>query len=239
MKRSGLFVFLLFISLSLYFPGVLFAEVIVHDGIAVSGRPVTLEAETGSGFFRRGGELVEFFIDGKSIGKNLSGGDGLAYKETIPGTAGLMKISAESGKDRGEGLLLVLKKKAEIVFIDVEGSIMDKEYLMRPREGSRKAIENISKRFPVVLIQTGILGIRLTKKWLKENGFQKIPLLPWEDGAVFEEVKEKGLKVKAVIGSQRVIDSAEELKPVAFSFGKEVEGAKTVGKWNEIEKRLK
>ncbi len=61
------------------------AEVVVQDMVSPVGREVMLRAETKGGFFSKGGALVEFFVDGKSVGKNLSGGDGLAYLQFCPG----------------------------------------------------------------------------------------------------------------------------------------------------------
>jgi hypothetical protein len=45
------------------------AEIIVHDMIALKGRLIMLVAETKGRFFPKGCELVEFFMDSKSIGR--------------------------------------------------------------------------------------------------------------------------------------------------------------------------
>ncbi len=46
--------------------------------------------------FSKGGELVEFFVDRESIGKTLSGGDGVAFKAFIPAKTGLHQIRVNS-----------------------------------------------------------------------------------------------------------------------------------------------
>jgi hypothetical protein len=68
------------------------SEISVYDIVTISGRAVMLRAETKAGFFAEGGSLVEFFINGRSIGKNLSGGDGIAFKPFVPVREGTYKL---------------------------------------------------------------------------------------------------------------------------------------------------
>ncbi|MBI5205140.1 MAG: hypothetical protein HZA11_09500 [Nitrospirae bacterium] len=213
------------------------AEIIFFDEISLKGEPVMLKAVTKGKIFTKGGEIVEFAVDGKSIGRALSGGDGAAFKEFRAEKTGLHKVSVVSGKDKDSGFLLSLKKGAEIVFIDIEGS-MFAPMSGKPAKDSREIIKAIAKRFPVVYLQAGILDIRTLKKLLKENEFTEAPLLPWREGNVFEEADKKGLKIKFVIGGKTVIESAKEFKPKAFSFN-EVEGAEEVRDWEEIGKKMR
>lgn len=213
------------------------AEVIFFDEISLKGEIVMLKAVTKGKVFSKGGQMVEFSVEGKSIGKSLSGGDGAAFKEFRAEKTGLHKVSVVSGKDKDSGFLLSLKKGAEVVFIDVEGS-MFMPMSGKPKKDSRKIIKAIAKRFPVVYLQAGILDIRTLKKLLKENEFIDAPLLPWREGNVFEEADKKELKIKFVIGGKTVIESAKEFKPKAFSFG-EVEGAEEVRDWEEIGKKMR
>lgn len=55
------------------------------------GEEVRLKAETRGTLFIRGGEIVEFFVDDIPLGKNLSGGDGVAYRPTGPHAPGSRK----------------------------------------------------------------------------------------------------------------------------------------------------
>ena len=213
------------------------AEIIFYDAVSLKGEQVMLKAVTKGKIFTKGGQMVEFSVDGKSIGRSLSGGDGAAFKEFRAEKTGLHKVSVVSGKDKDSGFLLSLKKGAEIVFIDVEGS-MFAPMSGRPVKDSRKAIKAIAKRFPIVYLQAGILDIRALKKLLKENEFTEAPLLPWREGNVFEEADKKGLKIKFVIGGKTVIESAKEFKPKAFSFD-EVEGAEEVKDWEELGKKMR
>lgn len=230
---------LLCISLFLIIePALAFPEVIVHDTIAIRGKEVMISVETRGKLFRKGGEVVEFFVDGKSIGKSLSGGDGFAFKQLRPLRAGLYQIAAKSGGEEGKGTLLSLRKGERIVFVDVKDGLFEGEFSERPKKGSQEAIRNLARRFPVVFLQTGLPGVEAVRTWLRENGFMSLPVIPWDEGTIFDEIKEKGLKIRAVIGGQSIIESAGENKPKAFSFG-EAEGAEEVKDWKEIGKKLK
>ena len=220
------------------FPATIFSEVIVHDMIAPKGKEIMLSVETRGKLFSKGGEVVEIFVDGRPLGRSLSGGDGFAFKQFIPLKTGMYRITAKSAKEEGKGLLLSLKKGERIIFIDVEGSLFEGVLSGMPKKGSQKAIKKIVKRFPVVFLQAGLRSIKAIKTWLKENGFMDLPVIPWEKGMIFDEIAEKGLKIKAIIGNQSVIESAKGYKPKSFSF-EDVEDAEEVKDWEEIGKKLK
>ena len=229
---------IVFIALFFAFPAIILADIIVHDMVVRSGNEVMLKAEVKGKLFSKGGVTVEFFVNGKSIGKSLSGGDGLAFKQFVPHVTGLYKIKAKSDKDEGEGILLTLKKGSGIVFIDVDGSLIEK-FTNKPKQHGQKVIKDIRKRFPVVLLSTsGFLNIKSLKEWLKRNEFPELPVIPWKQGSVFNDLHDKGFKIKAVIGSPDVINSAREYKPLAFSF-EETEDAIEVKDWEEIGKKLR
>src|SRR4030042_4635972 len=159
-----------FISVFVFFifPAFALSDVIVHDSIVPVGKEIMLGAEVKGKLFSKGGEMVEFFVNDKSIGKNLSGGDGLAFKQFVPSGIGIYRIKAKSGTDEGRGLLLSLRKGSGIIFVDVEGSLMEK-FSNNPKQGGQKVIKNIQKKFPVVLLQTtGFLNVKSIKEWLKK-----------------------------------------------------------------------
>ncbi len=214
-----------------------FSDILVDDMLVLKGEEVMLSAQTRGRFFTEGGRLVEFSVDGKSIGKSLSGGDGFAYKQFIPVKTGLFQISVTSGDDDNTGVLLSLKKGDKIVFVDVEGSLFEGLFSQKPKGGSQEVIEKLSKKFPVVFLQTGLLGANVLKLWLTESGFVDVPVLAWEEGALFDEINKKGLKIKAIIGRLSVIESAQEYNPQSFSF-EEAEDAVVVKNWEEIGEML-
>jgi hypothetical protein len=227
-----------FIFLCFFFPEAVFSEIIVHDMIALRGEVTMLSAETKGTILRHGGEIVEFIVNGKSLGKSLSGGDGYAFKQFIPPKTGLYQIIVKSRNEENSGSLLSLKKGARIVFIDIEHGLFEGLFSKRPRSGSQEVLRRLSKKSPVVFLQTGILSTNAVRTWLKNNGFPDLPLIQWDQGSLFDEINGKGLKIKAIIGGEQVIESAGKYKPKAFSFG-EVEGAEKVNDWGEIGRKLK
>lgn len=231
MKTVVLSVFLLLGLSAEAYSGVLF-----HEDIALKGRAIMLEAETRGTFFKRGGEIVEFFVNGESIGKALSGGDGLAFKEFTPGKAGLFKVKVKSDGDEDEGFILAAGEGSGIVFIDVVGGLFESPFSRTPRKGSREAVKQISGRHPVVYLQT-VLPVRGgMKKWLESNGFPPAPLMDWREGGVLRETVKKGLKIGAVIGSAEVIESAKRYTEEVYSL--EGQG-KDVKDWKGIAGALK
>ena len=127
---------------------------------------------------------------------------------------------------------------ASIVFIHVEGSLLEALFSMNPKEGSQNAIKEIHERFPTVFLQTSLLGPTAIKKWLKNSEFIELPVIGWRKGAVFDEIAERGLRIKAIIAAPKVIESAREHAPLAFSF-EAVEEAEKVKDWGEISDKLK
>lgn len=220
------------------FPLGALSGVALYDMVVPEGKKAMLRGETRGRFFSKGGEVIEFFVEGKSLGRTLSGGDGLAFRQFVPPGPGLYHVTARSGNEEGTGVLLALRKGAGIVFIDLEGSVLEGPFSGRPMSGSRKVIKEISRRFPVVFLQSGFAGTRMLKEWLKENGFITSPVVLWKNGVIFDEMREKGFTIKAIIGGPQIIESAKKHRPLAFSF-QEAEDAVEVKDWEEIRKRLK
>ena len=214
------------------------ADVYVYDAVALQGEEVRLKAETRGTVFIKGGELVEFFVDDASLGKNLSGGDGAAYRFYKASRPGLKNIRAVSRNMAGTGFLLVLKPGAGIVAIDVEGSLLQEGFMSPGRPESRKSLESIAKRYPLIYLQSGETNLKAVRYWLERNEYTGAPLLTWDGGTVFDTLTKKGVKIRAVIGGPVVIESAVKHKPEAFSF-EPVKGAVRLKSWKELEEKLK
>jgi hypothetical protein len=215
------------------------ADVLVQDMVSPVGQEVMLRAETKGGFFSKGGVLVEFFVDGKPVGKSLSGGDGLAFRSFVPAKTGPQRIKVRSEGDEDEGLLLAVKGSTQLVIIDVEGSLHEpSSFALKPRSGSVQAVKKINRTYPVVFLWSGFVGLSSAKSWLKENKFPEAPLLAWSRGEVFGEMQEKRLRIRAVIGKPDVVQSAKGYTPRTFSF--EAGGDReAVQDWDEIVKKVK
>jgi hypothetical protein len=214
------------------------ADVYVYDAVAVRGQEVRLKAETRGTLFIQGGELVEFFVDDVSLGKNLSGGDGDAYKYYVASRPGLKTVRAVSRNKAGTGFLLVLKPGAGVVAVDVEGALLLEGFMSPGRPDSQKVLESIAKRFPLIYLQSGETNLKAVRYWLQKNEYADAPLLPWDGGTVFDSLAKKGVKIRAIIGGPAVIESAARQKPQAFSF-EPVKGAVRLKSWKELEEKLK
>jgi len=219
------------------FPSRALSRVFVYDTVAVKGRKCLLRAETRGRLLPRGGELVAFFVDGKSIGKNLSGGDGIAFKSFVPESTGIHQIRVTFHGEEDTGRLLCLDRGSAIVFVDVEGTLFEGPLPMNPQQGSREAIGSICEHFPVVFLQTSFVGLRVVRAWLAEHAFAPSPVLAWRQGAVFDEAAEKELKIKALIAGPKVIETCKGHRPLSFSFDR-VDGAEKVKDWQEIRSKL-
>ena len=100
-----LLAFILSVSLFGICPSQAVSRVFLYDTVALKGQEVMLRAETKGKFLSKSGEVVEFIVDGKSIGKSLSGRDGFAVKTFVPAKTGFYKINVKSGDDKDSCLL--------------------------------------------------------------------------------------------------------------------------------------
>src|SRR5574340_160798 len=140
--------YLFFLGLIVVAPVTAYSEIIVSDTVAVNREEVLIKAETKSGYFAKGGKIVEFFVNGKSIGSVLSGGDGIAYKIFKTEKPGMYAVSARSGKDVGSGIILVLKRGSPLVFIDIEGSLLSAPFAKKQTKMSRAVIKSVMQSYP-------------------------------------------------------------------------------------------
>jgi hypothetical protein len=213
------------------------AGVTSGDDIAVTGQPVMLRAETRGWFFRAGGVLVDFRVDGISLGSVMSGGDGMAYREFKPPTAGLLEVVVQAGGEQASGHLLVLDKGSGIVLVDVVGSLLENPVSRRPRTGSVDAMTSISHVHHVAYVNVLGTGGDFMKTWLAEQGFPDGPLLSLNGGRVFDHVSGLGIVITAVVGSDQVVSEAAEYGALLFSFDS-TEGERRVSSWSEIQGAL-
>lgn len=229
------------ISFCLLFSGLAstaFSAVFVHDRVTVEKREIMLSVETRGRLFARGGLLVEFSVDGTAIGNSLSGIDGFAFKPYTPNKQGLLEISARTGKNLGTGVILSVRKGSSIVYVDIEGCFLSNPFTKESITVGRDVIAGIIKKYPVVYLQTGFLGTASLKEWLRKNNFPLSAVVPWQEGKIFSHLKEEGLSIRMVLGSQKVIESADAFKPDAYMFDG-IDDDANARKWKEIKETLK
>jgi hypothetical protein len=215
----------------------LWADVQVFDSVTASGTPVMLKARTG-GFMAKGGELVDFSVDGKNVGRRLSGGDGVAYLEYTPTRPGLFEVKASWGDDVAEGLLLVVGKKDRVVAIEVPGALATGEFIPVERTGASEGVKKLLGRYRVIYMSTGLLGAGGGRAWLNENGFPKGVVLEWKGGRALEHLESVDVRVWAAVGVAGFIQEAGGTEGIKlYSFDPETEGTR-VRSWDDVIKEL-
>ena len=206
--------------------------VIAYDGVTTVGTPVFLKVLTKGRIFADGGRLVEFYLDDKSIGKNLTGGDGYGYRKYTPKRPGLIKLMARSKGERGYGLLLVIKKTDKVIFIEVEGAFKDAFISGIAAGATRRAVEKMMKNYHIVYLSR-YTGIRAARNLLDEGEFPEAPVLSWQGPEMFSALKEKGIQLYAIIASAGLIAESAEHIDRRYTFDQTQEG-QTVKDWEEI-----
>jgi hypothetical protein len=233
MMRALLAIVIMFIQVP-----ALWADVLVFDAVAVTGRPVMLKARTVGIIMAEGGKLVDFSVEGKALGRRLSGGDGMAYIEYTPRRAGLLKVKAKSGGEEATGLLLVLGKKDRVVLIDVAGALATGGLFPAPRSGGAEAMDKLGEHYRLIYYSSGPLGTIGYRAWLKENGFPKHLVLDWKGERTVENLLDLGVTVRAAVGGAEFVRAAARSKDtLLFSFDPDSEGTR-VRSWDDILKEL-
>jgi L-rhamnose mutarotase len=211
------------------------SAVIVYDQVTTVGTPVYLKVLTKGLFFAEGGRLVEFYLDDKSIGKNLTGGDGYGYKKYTSRRAGIIKVNARSKGESGSGLLLVMKKSEKAVLIEIESGFKDAFISQTAASADRRALKKLFKEYRVIYFSrySRYVGIRATKDWLDKFEFPAAPVLTWRGPQMLNALKARGVHLYAIIGSAEIIGQATEYIERRYTF-EQTQNEKTVKDWQEI-----
>jgi len=212
------------------------SAVIVYDEVTTVGTSVYLEVLTKGFIFAEGGRLVEIYLADKSIGKNLTGGDGHGYRKYTPDHAGLIKVNARSEGESGSGLLLAMKKSEKAVLIDIEGSFKDAFISQVAASANRRAIEELFKKYRIIYLSRYI-GVQKSKDWLYQSEFPAGPVLDWRGPRMLTALKAKGVQLYALVGSAAIIGQAAEHIERRYTF-EQAQNGQTVKDWEEIIERL-
>ncbi len=237
LKKNPLFLFVkvLIFGIIVLLPLPCFSAVLMDDGLCIVNRESMLKAETKKGIFKKGGVVVEFFVNMRTIGKALSGGDGIAYKAHIFNKKGLHKVEVRVQEDIAEAKFLCLEHGEEIVLIDIE-TLRINALSSIPRKYSKDVLKRLSRRFPIVYVQTVLGSRKEIEEWLSKNGYPSAPLLDLYEG-LFSDILDLGLRIRAVVGTEKVVEMALSHGLRAITF-EDIEGTVEVNSWLEIEKRL-
>lgn len=212
------------------------SAVIVYDRVTTVGTSVYLKVLTKGRFFADGGRLVEFYLDDKRLGKNLTGGDGYGYRKFIPRHDGMIKVRATSKGETDTGLVLVMKKSEKAILIEIEGGFKDAVISEIAAGAGRHAVKQLLESYRVIYLSR-FTGIRTAKRWLDEMEFPDAPVLEWQGEQTLTALKEKGIHLYAIIGPASVIDAAADHVKHRYTFD-ENQDEQTVKDWQELMRRL-
>jgi hypothetical protein len=212
------------------------SAVIVYDRVTTVGTPVYLKVLTKGRIFADGGRLVEFYLDDKRFGKNLTGGDGYGYCKYKPRRAGIINVRATSKGESGAGLLLVMKKSERAVLIEIESGFKDAFISDIAAGASRQAVKQLLKKYRVVYLSR-FAGVRMARSWLDEMEFPEAPVLQWQGEQTLNALKEKSINLYAIIGPATVIDTAADHIKKRYTFDQN-QKERTVKDWQEVMERL-
>jgi hypothetical protein len=210
--------------------------VIVYDRVTTVGTPVYLKVLTKGRIFADGGRLVEFYLDDKSLGKNLTGGDGYGYLKYTPRRKGIIKVRATSQGESDAGFVLVMKKSEKAVLIEIEDGFKDAFISDIAAGASRQAVKQLLKKYRVIYLSR-YAGIRMARSALDEMEFPDAPVLRWQGEQTLNALKEKGVNLYAIIGPASVINIAADHIKKRYTFDQN-QKEQTVKDWQEVMKRL-
>ncbi len=212
------------------------AEVVVLDHVTTVEKPIRITVLTKGRFFSAGGRLVDVYLDDEHLKRILTGGDGYGYLKYMPLSAGYKKIKVRSNSDSAEGLLLVMTKNDQALAIEVEHGFKDAVFSEEVKQSNLKAVKILSKHYKIIYLSR-FAGKTITASWLEKQNFPKSVILSWRGTETLTALKQKGVKLHAIIGSAGVISAAAKDIENRFTFEKTKYGT-TVKDWGEILEHL-
>ncbi|MBI3812160.1 MAG: hypothetical protein HY283_08150 [Nitrospirae bacterium] len=202
MGRYGRLLILLFLLMAPAFPVSArpSVSIIPFDQLAQPNQSVRLAARLVTGglsFVRRpiSGERIEFMLEGRSLGRTLTGGDGMAVKSFAPSKPGLYIITVRLVENpRYEAdpaeLYIACRKVSDPILpvalssVQTPGNPTAIPFSAAPSSEAMpeaaKILSKLSKRYQLVYIDTGDETIGPdVKDWLARRDFPPAPLFVW------------------------------------------------------------
>ncbi len=237
MKGTGkAAVFLLICMFTAPFPAVA-ARIIVFDAATAVDSPVFIRVQTRGTVFSAGGLLAEIEVAGKTAGSVLTGVDGFGYLKYTPARSGLLTVTARLAEKSGQGRLLSVAPTDPVLVVQIDGPIRRLPKLTAAVENAADSLRSLSEAYRIVYV-AGMLGAAVDRAWLSSVNVPDSVVLSGEGAALLEGLEEKGVHIRAVVGSQPLLDAAEKRVPHRFGF--ETEDKKLrVDSWEELEKKLR
>ena len=226
--RSTIFI----ISFLATFESIGHSGVVIFDQVTTLKTAIYLKVLTKGRLFSTGGKLVDIYADDQKLKRILTGGDGYGYLKYTPVRPGLVRLEARSGADRDTGVLMVCNESDRVILIDVESGFKESVLSGQVRADSRKAVEELSKSYKLIYLNT-MFGSGLSKSLLQKEGFPEAAALKWQGVATLKTLKKRGVNLFAIIGSAEVIAVAAKYIARRYTFEATTEG-QTAGDWKEI-----
>jgi hypothetical protein len=207
-SRSALLLSLLILVL----PALLAAEqekktsvqLITYDQLVQPGKKILIKGRLVSqGLLFRdrpmSGERVEFFLDGKSLGISLTGGDGFAAREVGSLPPGehpviLRLKSTQYDVPEAKARMEVWELEPPILIVNLAAAVEEKEgegpslleprFEMAPRPDAIRVLKGLAQEYHLLFF-TDKEETRLSeiKTWLASQNFPSAPLLAWKIGS--------------------------------------------------------
>jgi hypothetical protein len=212
------------------------AATIVFDRVTTVGTSVYLKVLTKGRLFSQGGKRVTFYLDGKPLGKTLTGGDGYGYLKYTPERKGIQNIEVRADEDKGSGRILVLAKDEKAIVLEIEGSLKPSLYSEDIRSEGREAVSTLIRSHKIIYLNR-FFDTGLSKKWLEKEKFPPSVIMRWRGSGSFAYLREQGVNLWVFIGSAALISASTEYFEKSYTF-EETEKGKKVDDWSEVVKLL-
>lgn len=220
----------------LAYPTATTAGVLVFDDVTTVGHPLFLRVLTKGRIFPQGGRRFTLRVDNQPAVNGLTGGDGYGYVRHNPLAAGIETVTATSDAVSGTGSILVLEPTARTLFVDME-VLMKRGVRLAEREADgSEALQTLSKTHAVIYL-AGFFEMFAAKKWISLGRFPQSVVLRKSGLQTFEQLRERGVPLYAIIGPKTLISEVAEDFEHRLTFdqaGADV----TVSDWQEVLERL-
>ncbi|KJR40613.1 secreted protein [Candidatus Magnetoovum chiemensis] len=240
---------IIFVSAAVY-PSSAHSSCLIYDALTLPSKPILLNAQFKNMLTPKGGSLVNFYVNDKLIGKTLTGLDGYAYLEYAHNTASIISTTVKGNNDTCSANLLIIKPTDSVIVLDIENTLMRNSYKTfamkllnekpindKSNDNSKEILKNLALKYPIIYVVT-LFGIDTVRHWLKKNQYPSSVVLSYDNGNVFEELKDKTIQIAAIIGSPEFIQDSEEYSKLRLTFDDYDDDDLIVDDWEDIEKKL-
>ena len=207
------------------------AGISLYDQLATPAHPFFLKLRTHRGPLALGGVRGSFWIDDQKVGIVLTGADGYGFlKYTAPST-GTHVLSARTAAGDAQARLHIVAPTTAVVLIEAEALLWQMQVLNR-KLSADDAMARIAADFELAYL-CAPTGQPAIKPLLSSRGLPDALVLAGEDRNQFKRLANRGVRIYAVVGSARFVDSAQGYGQHYFSFEKS-DKARHVKHWEDL-----